>query len=102
MNQVLGGTRPVVAIGNIWTSYKLLKNIHEGGELTADKLRSKLLDYVEFDEVVDYVKKLIEIENRTDWEGDATYDSLLAQYEKLYSNKDTAKKYAKRNTILKK
>ena len=46
MNQVLGGTRPVVAIGNIWTSYKLLKNIYEGGELTADKLRSKLLDYV--------------------------------------------------------
>jgi hypothetical protein len=78
MNQVLGGTRPVVAIGNIWTSYKLLKNIYEGGDLTADKLRSKLLDYVEFDEVVDYVKKLIEIEKRTDWEGDAAYDSLLA------------------------
>jgi hypothetical protein len=77
MNQVLGGTRPVVAIGNIWTSYKLLKNIYEGGELTADKLRSKLLDYVEFDEVVDYVKKLIEIEKRTDWEGDDKYELLL-------------------------
>ena len=102
MNQVLGGTRPVVAIGNIWTAYKLFKNIYEGGELTEKKLRSKLLDYVEFNEVVDYVKELIEIEKRTDWEGDATYDSLLAQYEKLYSNKDTAKKYAKRNTILKK
>ena len=100
MNQVLGGTRPVVAIGNIWTSYKLLKNIYEGGELTADKLRIKLLDYVEFDEVVDYVKKLIEIEKRTDWEGDDKYELLLEQYQKLYSNKEVAKKYAIRNTIL--
>jgi hypothetical protein len=68
----------VVAVGNIWTAYKLLKNIYEGGELTADKLRSKLLDYVEFDEVVNYVKQLIDLENKTDWEGDATYDSLLS------------------------
>lgn len=102
LNEVQGGTRSVLAIGNIWTSYKLLRNIYQGGELTVDKLKSKLLDYVELEDVIDYVKQLIEIENRTDWSGDATYDSLLEQYEKLYANKDVAKKYAIRNTILKK
>lgn len=100
LNDVQGGNRPVVTVGNMWTSYKLLKNIYQGGELNSEKLKSKLLDYIELDDIIDYVKQLVDIENRTDWSGDAKYESLLSQYKKLYTSEKVAKKYAIRNTIL--
>ena len=110
LNQVHGGTRPVIAMGNMWTSYKLLKNIYDGGDLwekeidgkTEWSLRSKLVDKVEFSDIISYIKQLETIEDKTDWEGDSVYNNLLNKYKTIYKSEDTAKKYALRNIRLQK
>ena len=102
LNTKDGGTRSVYHIGNMWTSYKLLKNIYQGGDFTESKLPSMLLNRVEFAQVESYVKQLIDIENKTDWDKDPEYMDLLEQYKKLYKHEKTAKKYALRNIIIKK
>jgi hypothetical protein len=102
LNHIYGGTRSVRPIGNMWTSYKLLRNIYNGGDLTEDKFKSKILNQVELSTVVEYIKKLQDIETRTDWASDEDYKKLVEDYKKLYSNERTAKKYAVRNIVLQK
>ena len=100
LNSVDGGTRAVLPIGNMWTAYKLLRNIYQGGELTESKLKSKLLDRIELTDLISLIDNLIAIENRTDWSGDEKYETLLSEYKSYYTNPEVAKKYAIRNTIL--
>lgn len=102
LNHIYGGTRSVRPIGNMWTSYKLLRNIYNGGDLTEDKFKSKILNQVELSTVVEYIKKLQDLETRTDWASDENYKKLVEDYKKLYSNERTAKKYAVRNIVLQK
>ena len=102
LNKIDGGTRSVQSIGNMWTAYKILKNIYEGGELTEDKLKSKLLDHIEFSEVVNAVKDLLAIEKRTDWSGDSEYEAALAKYKKAGYSEANAKRFALRATVLQK
>ena len=110
LNQVHGGTRSVFSIGNMWTSYKLLRNIYQGGDLwqkevdgeTQYSLKSKYLDKVELQDVIDYIEEMLAIETKTDWSGDPDYEQLLTEYKKIYNNEAVAKKYAIRNTRLKK
>ena len=110
LNQVHGGTRSVFPIGNMWTSYKLLRNIYQGGDLWqkgegADaeySLKSKYLDKVELQDVIDYIDEMLAVETKTDWSGDPDYEQLLTEYKKIYSNEAVAKKYAIRNARLKK
>ena len=61
-----------------------------------------LLNRIEFSQVENYIKQLIDIENKTDWDKDPEYTNLLEQYKKLYKQEKTAKKYALRNIIIKK
>ena len=100
LNRIDGGTRSVQAIGNMWTSYKLLKNIYEGGELTEDKLKSKLLDHIEFSDIVKVVEELIQIERRTDWSGDPNYEAALTKYKNAGYSEANAKRFALRATVL--
>lgn len=93
-------TRPVYSIGNMWTAYKLLKNIYQAGVFDATHLESQLQDYVPHDDIKTILDKLIAIEQRTDWKGDSTYDDLVEQHKKWYANKATAEKYATRSIIL--
>ena len=110
LNQVHGGTRSVFPIGNMWTSYKLLRNIYQGGDLWqkgegADaeySLMSKYLDKVELQDVINYIDEMLAVETKTDWSGDPDYEQLLTDYKKIYSNEAVAKKYAIRNVRLKK
>lgn len=110
LNQVHGGTRSVFPIGNMWTSYKLLRNIKNGGDLwqreingeTKYSLKSTLLNTVELSDIIEYITKLDDIGNRTDWSGDEDYEILLSKYKRIYNNENTAKKYAIRNIILEK
>lgn len=111
LNTTIGGTRSTFPIGNIWTSYKLLRNIYDGGELTETQnadgsvsysLKSKLLNIIEFKDLIETIESLKTIENKTDWEGDSDYEGLLNQYKRIYRDIKEAKKYAIRNTILKK
>lgn len=46
----------------MWTSYNILKNILKGGDLTEDKFKSKLLNHIELKDLIDYLNKLIKIE----------------------------------------
>jgi hypothetical protein len=78
LNKVNGGTRPVLNIGNLWTSYKLLKNIHQAGKLTTENLKSKLLDKLELEEIIVYLDELIKIEEQDSWDSDPDYQNLLA------------------------
>ena len=110
LNQVHGGTRSVFSIGNMWTSYKLLRNIYQGNDLwqkevdgeTQYSLKSKYLDKVELQDIIDYIDEMLAIETKTDWSGDPDYEQLLTDYKKIYNNESIAKKYAIRNAGLKK
>lgn len=110
LNKAYGGTRSTFPIGNMWTSYKLLRNIKNGGDLwqrevdgkTEYSIKSEILNTVELSDIIEYITKLDDIGNKTDWTGDEEYESLLTKYKRIYNNENTAKKYAIRNTILKK
>lgn len=102
LNEVNHSTLPSVYIGNMWTSYKLLRNIHKAGQLTEENLKSMLLNDVELSDIIDYLDQLIAIEDQTDWEGDDVYKKLFSEYKTLYRDEKVAKKYAIRNTRLKK
>jgi hypothetical protein len=100
LNKVNGETHTVYPIGNMWTSYKLLRNVYKAGDFP--KLRSMMLNQVEMDEVTAVLDELIQIEERTDWASDEEYKSQLTTYKKIYKDENTAKKYAIRGTILQK
>lgn len=102
LNKIDGGSRHVQSIGNMWTSYKILKNIHEGSELTEDKLKSMLLDHIELSDVIDYINQLNAIEQRSNWEGDVEYESVLAQYKQAGYSENNIKQFALRTTVLQK
>jgi hypothetical protein len=53
--------------------------------------------------VVDgYLQKLMDIENRTDWDGDARYETLYEYYKRYYTNSEMAKQQAIRRIVLEK
>ena len=103
LNKIDGGTRPVLSIGNLWTSYQMLKNLHKITPLTEENFKSHYLDHVDLKDVVEYIEKLASLEERTNWEGDTEYEKLFEEYKRVYSgNPNLAKKYAIRNTVLQK
>lgn len=102
INQTEGKNLPTSFIGNKWTAYKLLKGIKEQGNLTAEKLKSSSLDYVNFDDIVACVNELQAIESREDWGGDSEYNRLYSKYKSLGYSDRAAKTYAKRNVIIQK
>ena len=95
-------TKPTFAIGNMWTAYKLLRNIKNGGEFTQEKLKSKILDLIDFDVIKDYLQRLMVIESKTNWDGDSRYETLYEYYKRYYTNPKMAKQQAIRSIILEK
>lgn len=103
LNKIDGRNRPVLPIGNLWTSYQLLSNLHKTTPITEESFKSKSLDNYELKDVLEYLNDLQRIEQRTNWEGDAEYEKFFEDYKKVYTGNETlAKKYAIRSTVLKK
>lgn len=95
INKRDGKALPTPNIGNMFTPYRLLSNLLNGeGDIVNSSFDAKKSD------IIEYIKKLqaIETADHTDDEG---YKQLLEEYKKVYSE-SIAKKFANRNTILKK
>lgn len=103
LNQTKGESLPTYFIGNKWTAYQLLKNMHQAGDLVDSngklKLKSSSLDTVDDSVIISYVEKLIKAET-TNWESDARYQELLTAYKDAGYSESSAKKYALRNKII--
>lgn len=103
LNQSENQSLPTYFIGNKWTAYKLLSNIHKAGELVDNTgkplLKSSSLDYYDFNDILNVVKSLEEIELKN-WEGDDKYENLVTQYKNSGYSERAAKTYALRNIIL--
>ena len=93
------GTRAVYPIGNMWTSYNILKNILKGGDLTEDKFKSKLLNHIELKDLIDYLNKLIKIEE-ANYDSDPEYQAEYLIYKNSGFSDNLAKKYALRKIVL--
>lgn len=100
LNKTTNGGLPTRKIGNLWTSYHLLKNIYDNvSNLAVDFFSNKLYTDWNFKESIEnYLTELNNINTKEDWENDETYQKLYSEYKNAYSNKDVAKKYAIRNT----
>lgn len=100
LNKHEGENNPIYKIGNLWTSYNLLKNIYLGEDFTKEKFKSKVLNYVEsIDEITKYIDELRKLEVK-DWSGDENYKNLVTEYKNIGYGDIAAKTYAKRNIIL--
>lgn len=95
INKRDGKALPTPNIGNMFTPYRLLSNLlNKEDDIVNSSFDAKKSD------IIEYIKKLqaIETADHTDDEG---YKQLLEEYKKVYSE-SIAKKFANRNTILKK
>jgi hypothetical protein len=103
LNQSENQSLPTYFIGNKWTAYKLLSNIHKAGELVDNAgkplLKSSSLDHYDFNDILNVIKSLEEIELKN-WEGDDKYESLVNQYKNSGYSERASKTYALRNVIL--
>lgn len=116
LNELGEGPLPTTYIGNMWTSYNLLKNLHKNkallkygadGKVELDAqgymqstIFSPVLNDVELSDLIQHLEALMALEEKTDWESDEKYKQLFTKYKTLYANEQLAKKYAIRNARL--
>lgn len=100
LNKTDNAGLPTRKIGNLWTSYHLLKNVYNNiSDLDTDFFSNILATNWNFKASIEnYLKKLNEINTKENWENDETYETLFAEYKHAYSNVNVAKKYAIKNT----
>ena len=116
LNELGEGPLSTTYIGNMWTSYNLLKNLHKNkallkygadGKVELDAqgymqstIFSPVLNDVELSDLIQHLEALMALEEKTDWESDEKYKQLFTKYKTLYVNEQLAKKYAIRNARL--
>ena len=103
LNQSEGQSLPTYFIGNKWTAYRLISNIHKAGDLVDSdgntKLKSSSLDRYEFSDILKVIKLLEDLESKN-WEGDEQYERLVTKYKDAGYSDRAAKTYALRNVVL--
>lgn len=116
LNELGEGPLPTTYIGNMWTSYNLLKNLHKNkallkygadGKVELDAqgymqstMFSPILNDVELSDLIQHLEALMALEEKTDWESDEKYQQFFTKYKTLYADEQLAKKYAIRNARL--
>lgn len=99
LNNKHGENNSTFSIGNKWTAYNLLKNVYLNDKFTRDIFKSKLLNKIDIDSVIEQLKRLITIEN-ADLSNDQEYKDEVDFYKNSGYSDIAAKNYAKRSIIL--
>ncbi len=102
LNNHDGEHNPIFSIGNKWTAYNLLKNVHLKEEFTEEKFSSRLLNRVKsIDAIKALLDELINIEN-ADYTEDQDYKEAVEFYKDSGYSDIASKNYAKRSIIIQK